>query len=152
MKKFFSLPIDWVTLFIPILLTITGLITIYTITYTEHGTSIALNQLVFGVIGLVAMAVLMFSDYRFWKSWANLLFVVGILLLLPLLPFWASKLPFVLKVYGAHRWLNLGFFQLQSAEIFKIIAAVFSARYISDKVGKLKWHQSLLFLFLSPAG
>jgi len=149
MRKFLTLPVDWVVLFIPILLTVTGIVTIYTITFAQHGTSLAFGQLIFGLIGLAAMTVVMFSDYRFFGSIALPLFAIGLLALIPLLPPIAPKLPFVMKVYGAHRWLNFGLFQVQPAEVFKLIAAIFGAKYLADKVGQIKIGQIIIFAILS---
>lgn len=146
MRRFLQLPVDWSLLFIPILLTITGIITIYTITFAEYQTTLAIDQTIFALIGIGAMLVLMFSDYRFLFSISGLLFVVGLAALLPLLPFWASKIPFVLKVYGAHRWLDFGLFQVQPAEIFKLIIAIFGAKYLSNKIGLLNWKSTLFYL------
>lgn len=149
MKKFLALPIDWVTLFVPILVTITGIITIYTITFAEHGSSLAISQLVFALVGLVVMAGFMFSDYRFWGSYAGLLLLLGFLTLLPLLPFWASKLPFTIGVLGAHRWLGFKSFQVQPAEIFKLIAIIFGAKFLSNKIGKLGGRSALLYVAIT---
>lgn len=149
MKKFFSLPIDWFALLIPLLLTLTGIVTIYTITFAEHHAALALNQLLYATIGIILMLVFMFSDYRSIGSVSSTLFLVGLLLLLPLLPMWAGHLPFVLKVFGAHRWLTFGFFQVQPAEIFKLIAIIFSAKFLSPRIGELSPRAAILYLFLA---
>lgn len=149
MKRFLSLPIDWLTLFIPLLLTATGIITIYTITFSQHQATLAVSQLVYAVFGVIVMLLLMFSDYRFWGQIGGWLFVGGLLLLLPLLPPFAPHFPFVLKVFGAHRWLDFGLFQLQPAEIFKLIAAIFGAKYLAEKIGLLGWRQIVVYLTLS---
>lgn len=149
MRRFLSLPVDWSVLFIPILLTITGIVTIYTITFAEYQTSLAIDQAIFAGIGFVAMLLIMFYDYRFLFSIGGLLFVVGLITLLPLLPFWAEKLPFVLKIYGAHRWLDFGIFQVQPAEIFKLIAAIFGAKLLSDKIGRLNWKTTLIYIVIA---
>ena len=145
-KKILSLPIDWLTLLLPILLTITSIATIYTITFAGHGGSLATSQSVYAIIGLLVMLVFMFTDYRILGSYSGVLLIIGIVLLLPLLPFWARKLPFVYGALGAYRWLNFKIFQLQPAEIFKLIAAIFGAKYMSDKIGNLRWQQALLFI------
>jgi len=150
MRRFLSVPIDWLLLFIPILLVGMGIVTIYTITFTEHQAAIAIDQGVFAVIGLVAMLVLMFSDYRFFSSVSGLIYLGGLLLLLPLLPMLAPRLPFVIKVFGAYRWLNFGFFQLQPAEVFKLAAAISASKYLSSVIGMISWRK--LFGYLALAG
>lgn len=154
MKKFLAVPIDWLLLVIPLILVATGIITVYTITFSESQASLALDQLTFAVIGLIAMIGLMFSDYRFLNSLGALGYFVGIILLLPLLPFFAPKLPFVLKIFGAYRWLDFGFFQVQPAEVFKLIAATTAAKYLSSSIGGINWRKLLGYMILAvvPVG
>lgn len=149
MRRLLDTPIDWFLLIIPITLTVVGIITIYTISYSGNSSNLATDQIIFAVLGLVIMLILMFSDYRFFGSIYFLVYLAGLLLLLPLLPLWAGKLSFVSKVFGAYRWINLGIFQLQPAEIFKLIAAIFGARYLSDQIGSLRAKKGLIFLLLA---
>lgn len=149
MKRFFLLPIDWALLSVPILLTTVGIITIYTITLNHYGSTLAVDQATFFGLGLIAMLICMFSDYR-WLGRANrIIYLAGLLLLLPLLPFLAPKLPFVLKIFGAYRWLNFGFFQLQPAEVFKLGASVAASAYLAPVIGNLNWRKIVGYLFLA---
>lgn len=138
MRKFFNLPIDWFVLTIPLIITVTGILTIYTITYQEFGYKLAIDQGIFAVIGLAGMLYFMFTDYRMLNSYSYIIYVVGILLLVPLLPTFAPTLSFVPQIFGAHRWLDFGFFQLQPSEIFKAIAAIISAKLLSGSIGNLQ--------------
>ncbi|QQG50011.1 MAG: rod shape-determining protein RodA [Candidatus Berkelbacteria bacterium] len=149
MKRFLSLPIDWFLLAIPLLLVVVGTITIYTITFNQYHTSLAVDQAIFAALGVVALLGLMFSDYRFLGSIAGLLYAAGLLLLIPLLPPLAPKLPFVLKVFGAYRWLNFGIFQLQPAEIFKLIAGIAAAKYLSGYISAINWKRLLGYVALT---
>jgi len=149
LKRFLSAPIDWVTFIIPIILTITGVITIYTITYNQDKSGLATDQISFAVMGLILMSVTMFSDYRWFKSIANIIYVIGIVGLILLLPPIASQLPFTLKVFGAYRWLDFGFFQLQPGEIFKIIAAIFSAKILHQHIGQIDAKKTLFYILLA---
>lgn len=149
MRKLFSLPIDWFALLIPLLLLLTGIVTIYTITFAQHHAALALNQLLYAVIGLIFLLIFMFSDYRTIGSVSSTLFIIGLLLLVPLLPMWASHLPFVLKVFGAHRWLTLGIFQVQPAEVFKLIAILFGAKFLSTRIGHVSWRAAALYILLA---
>lgn len=149
MKRFFSLPIDWVLLVIPILLTSVGIVTIYTITLNHHQAALAVDQTIFLCLGLVAMLFCMFSDYRWLGRASRIIYPAGILLLLPLLPFLAPKLPFVLKIFGAYRWLNFGFFQLQPSEVFKVVAAVTASAYLAPVIGSLNWRKIVGYLCLA---
>ncbi|MEK7171242.1 MAG: FtsW/RodA/SpoVE family cell cycle protein [Patescibacteria group bacterium] len=148
-KRFLSLPIDWIMLIVPLILTVTGIITIYTITFAQDKASLASSQIWFALIGLVAMVVIMFSDYRWFKSVAGWLYFFGILLLVLLIPPIAAQIPFALKVFGSYRWLDLGFFQLQPGEIFKLIAALFSAKILCQHIGLIDWKKTAVFILLA---
>lgn len=153
-KRFLSVPVDWVLLIVPLILTTTGIITIYTITFAQNKAHLAVGQVWFAVIGLVVMVVAMFSDYKWFRSVANILYVIGVALLVILLPPIAHRLPFAVSAFGAYRWIDLKFFQLQPGEIFKLIAAIFSAKILSQHIGLIDWKKTLVFVLLAilPAG
>ena len=137
MKKFLSLPIDWFILAIPIVLTTIGIVTIYTITYPDYHWKLTFDQITYAAIGLTAMVILMFTDYRMFSSIPGIIYLVGLLFLAPLLPFLAPKLPFVTSTFGATRWIDLGFFQIQPSEIFKLLGAIVAAAFLSKRVGRI---------------
>ena len=93
------------------------------------------KQGVGAVLGLVAMIGLYFVDFRYLSKVVYLFFGVGIVLL---------ALVFIpgigVSSYGARRWLNLGFFTIQSSEIAKFSFILFAAFYLSKYHDKLtKW-------------
>jgi rod shape determining protein RodA len=146
MRRWLSVPIEWFVLLIPILLTISGIVTIYTITIAENGTRLAVSQLVFGLIGLMAMALLMFTDYRALRTYAWPLYALGIALLILLLPMVARHLPFAVSVFGATRWLDFGFFQLQPSEVFKLFGVIVGASILAPHVGNLGWKTIVFYV------
>ncbi|MEX1052203.1 MAG: rod shape-determining protein RodA [Patescibacteria group bacterium] len=137
MRRFFNLPLDWFALLVPIVISVTGIVTIFTITYQEHGYRLATDQTVFFLLGLGALAYFMFSDYRSLQSYSKLIYFAGIILLIPLLPPIAQNVPFIPKVFGAHRWLDFGFFQLQPSEIFKVIAAIVGSSILANQLSRI---------------
>lgn len=149
LRRFLSAPLDWFLLIIPIILTVIGIITIYTITFASHNQSLAFGQIVYASLGIIIMFLVMFTDYRSLAAISWLVYLIGLLLLVPLLPFLAPKLPFVTKIFGAYRWINLGIFQLQPAEVFKLVAAVFGAYYLSRNQFDLTGRKVLNFLVLA---
>ncbi len=149
MRRFLSVPIDWILLIIPLILTGVGIITIYTITYSHHQNELVIDQGIFAGLGLLLMLVFMFSDYRILAGFSKIIYLLGILLLVPLLPSLAPKFPFVIKVFGAYRWLNFGLFQLQPAEIFKLFAAISAAKYLSPFISSLNWKRVLGYVVLA---
>jgi len=148
-KRFLLLPVDWITLIIPFILTVTGIITIYTITFAQQKPGLATSQIIFGAIGVVTMVVMMFADYRQLRSYANVLYFLGVAALLLLIPPIAHRVPFALKIFGAYRWINLGFFQLQPGEIFKLIAAVFGAKILTQHVDQINWKKTIVYILLA---
>lgn len=140
-KRFTSLPIDWFLVLIPIVLLVTGIVTIYTMTYADYGWRLAQDQLVYGGLGLALYAFFMFYDYRQLHRIAFLLYLAGIVLMVPLLPMIASKLPFVSTVFGARRWIDLGVFQLQPSEVFKFVGSIGAAAYLTAISSRLGFKQ-----------
>lgn len=149
MRRFLSVPIDWVLLIVPLILTSVGLITIYTITYGQHQTGLVADQAIYALLGLGLLLIFMFSDYRILGSLSKAVYLLGLLLLIPLLPSLAPKLPFVIKIFGAYRWLNFGIFQIQPAEVFKLFAAISAAKYLSPYISSLNWKRVLGYILLA---
>ncbi len=86
----------------------------------RHGASIALGC----AVGLLAFA----TPIRFWQRWAPVLFLGGLVLLVLVL------IPGVGKVvYGARRWISLGFTSLQPSELMKVFVILYVADYTVRK-------------------
>jgi len=112
-------------LFISItLLSIMGLIFLYSASQGNIETTI--KQLFFVVLGLVLMFLLSQVDPDFYKNNASFFLILSISLII--LTIFFGK-----EVNGAKRWLDLGFFTLQSSEIIKIALPVFLAAYLHNK-------------------
>lgn len=89
--------------------------------------SVAFSQVVFGIIGgCVAMFMMSQIHYRHWRKYAFYIFVLTII---------ATVLVFVpglgMTHAGATRWLMLGSFTLQPAELLKIGFVIYMATYLS---------------------
>ena len=75
-------------------------------------------------LGLVAFAF----PVRFWQTWAPMLFLAGLVLLVIVL------IPGVGKVvYGARRWLSLYLVNLQPSELMKLFVVLYAADYTVRK-------------------
>ena len=112
-------------LFISItLLSIMGLIFLYSASQGNIETII--KQSVFVIFGLVLMFLVSQPDPDFFKS-NSLFFLICSIILVFL------TLIFGKEVNGAKRWLDLGFFTLQTSEIVKITLPVFLAAYLYNK-------------------
>jgi len=112
-------------LFISIsLLSIMGLVFLYSA--SQANTVVVLKQSIFVLFGLMLMFFLSQPDPDFYKS--NSLIFFGISIVLIVLTLLIGK-----EANGAKRWLDFGFFTLQSSEIIKITLPVFLAAYLYDK-------------------
>ncbi len=141
--------LDWFLYLIPILLVAVGVATIYTITYISKGSSLALNQLIYAIIGIGLMVGLSFFDYRLWKSIVWIFYAIGIIMLLILVVPPLNKLPFVVMTMGATRWIDLGFTQLQPSEFFKPILILTLAAYCSKYRKDMNWKKVLIAILIT---
>ena len=86
----------------------------------RHAFSITLGV----ALGLIAFAV----PVRVWQTWAPLLFLTGLVLLVLVL------IPGVGKVvYGARRWLSLAVINVQPSELMKLFVVLYAADYTVRK-------------------
>jgi len=110
---------DPLLFFIPLILIGISVTLIYALTYDASGASLALRQGVYGVVGIIGMLLLTFFDYRNLRGWAPWLYALGLLALA------AVEIPGVgAEVFGATRWIDLGFFQFQPGEMEKAIIII----------------------------
>ncbi|MEA3470941.1 MAG: putative lipid II flippase FtsW [Thermodesulfobacteriota bacterium] len=86
------------------------------------------KQILFVIIGIVAMIVMTKIPYLLWRktAYAGMLVSIGLLSLL-LVP------GFGVKVGGATRWLRVCGFSFQVAELVKVALVVFLAHYLAKK-------------------
>lgn len=88
----------------------------------------AFDQLRWIMLGYLAFIIFSRIDYHLWYKLA-LPILLGSLVLLV-----AVFVPgFGIRAYGAHRWLNFGFFVLQPAEIAKLSLILYFSAWLSMK-------------------
>lgn len=134
-----SLGVDWSLFVLPLILTGIGTAIIFSITYGTNS-SLALSQAMFFIIGLGLAIFLTLFDYRTLKGLYLILYIIGMILLIMVLLFGS-------KSFGATRWIDLKFFQLQPSELFKLIILIVLAKFFSDWQ-ELNWQKILLILAL----
>ncbi len=107
--------------------------------------SLLLNQSKYAVAGIIAMAVLMQVNYRFYQKPLLIYVTLGViaaLLFIALVGPW--------EINGAHRWIFLGGVSLQPSELAKAALVVFLAWFLTlrEEEGRLEnfWHT------VAPAG
>lgn len=100
------------------------------------------QQLVFMVLGWAAYWMVSVVDYREIRRYARWVYLAGLALLVPI--FICSCLntdlgSVIRSVYGARRWINLGFFSIQPSEFAKLTTLVFLAAFLArSHVGRLR--------------
>ena len=105
-------------------LSIMGLLFLYSA--SQENIDTVFKQSLFVVLGLILMFILSQLDPDFYKNNASFFLILSISLII--LTIFFGK-----EVNGAKRWLDLGFFTLQSSEITKIALPVFLAAYLYNK-------------------
>ena len=123
------LHINWTILVIVLLLFVAGVLNLYSASAFRIGEGTAITpfykrQVIWGGIGLLAMIATMLFDYRHLKNSSWFLYLVSIVLLVAVL-FWGRT------IYGAQRWLDLGFFHFQPSEVAKIGVLLVTAAFLS---------------------
>lgn len=89
--------------------------------------SVAFSQFMFGIVGgSLALFFTTSIHYRLWRQYAFYIFVIGIILTLAV---FIPGLGF--EHGGARRWISIGSFSFQPAEIFKIAFVIYVATWLS---------------------
>lgn len=143
--------INWGLLGLTMLLFVVGAINLYSAS-TLRGTaglevdSYFNKQMLWGGASFFAMMLCVIVDYRHFRgaAWPVFLLSLGLLFCVAV----AGK-----TIYGAKRWLDLGFFNLQPTELAKIAVLVLSAHMLSRMDARLGWMNlgKVLLVGLVPA-
>lgn len=119
---------DWTTLLFILLLSVIGLLTVFSSTYRpDEFFSIFFKKQLFGVItGLMLYCVCCFIDYRSFERWGYFLYFGVIVLLLWTLIKGSIGM-------GGQRWINLGIVKFQPSECAKLFFAPFLSYYLATE-------------------
>ncbi len=144
--------VDFLLLFSVLALVVFGCVMVFSASYysaelTYNSKYFFLKKQVIGaLIGLAAMVFFYFFSYEKLKRFKWI--AIGLSLLLLALVF----IPHVgVKVYGAKRWINLGFFTLQPSEIAKFGFVIFAAASLSKAKNEVKSFKGILPTLLMGA-
>lgn len=99
------------------------------------------HQLIYGVIpGLGVLYVIQKINYSFWRSISFPLFILSaIALVLVFIPGLGTE------IYGASRWIQLGPFSFQPAEMTKLAMVLYLAAWLENRVSRVKdFYEGLL--------
>ncbi|MET6999805.1 rod shape-determining protein RodA [Chitinophaga defluvii] len=126
--------IDWPIVGLYMALVIIGLLSIFAAEYRDgdnvwqniiHLEKNYARQLMWLGVSAVLATGIWLTDSKFFTATANLVYALGILLLLLVLAVGTG-------VKGSHSWLGVGMFRFQPAELTKICANLALAKYLSS--------------------
>lgn len=130
---------DYIILFVVITLMVIGLIMILSATsiraLTDYDDSFYLfkHQLIWALIGIVAMIFFMNIDYHIYEKKAKLILLITMISLVIVL------IPGVGRVVGgSRRWIIIGSIRIQPSELAKIAIVIYLAQYFTKKSNKIK--------------
>ena len=149
-SSFLDNSIDYTLLITVFLLLALGLIMVLSassptaISEGSNSYSYFIRQLVFAILGLIAMYFISKIDYRFYKR----IYKAGYFLALILL---AAVLVIGVTLNGAKRWIYIGALSFQPSEIVKLLMIIFYAAVLTknrDELGNILkgWGKNLLYL------
>jgi rod shape determining protein RodA len=135
---------DWILAGAAALLTLIGLIVIYSTSF--KATSLAsssdvVHQVIFAIAGLAALVIIARLDYRVWSKFGVWVYAGTIMALV-------LVLLFAHPVLGAKRWIDLGFFQFQPSEFMKLALIMVLAKLFADNYDQLE-HPKFLAISLA---
>ena len=140
---------DWWSLLIIILLSLIGILTIYSATRPISGMEQEVfyqKQLYWFGLSILCVFIFMLFDYTWLKDYGYIIFIIGVILLAVVLFIGRTGM-------GAQRWLSLGFVSFQPSEFFKLFFIIALARYMSNlEQAENKQFQFDFLDILKPAG
>jgi len=140
---------DWGLLGIVLLIASIGILNLYSVTSNEEttGTPLYLKQVLWLAIGLGAMLVIAFVEYRFYTDFAYIVYTTAVVLLI-------LVLGYGIITSGAQRWVKMGLLTFQPSEFVKIsfilALAKFFQRYPGREGYSLKHLAFPFFLLFLP--
>jgi len=139
------LNLDWITVFLYLVLVILGWINIYAAVYSDEHQSILDmgqrygKQLIWIIAGIILAIMVLSVDSKFFAAFATHIYIITILLLVAVLIF--GK-----EVNGARAWFEFGNVALQPAELGKFATNLAIAKCISQFDFKIQKMRSYLIL------
>lgn len=103
------------------------------------------RNVIYAILGFICMITISNIDYKVWKKNTKPIGIVAIILLILVLT------PLGIKANGARRWLGVGAFTIQPAEIAKFATIIITAKLIEKKYENIKsFRKGLIPLMLVP--
>jgi len=150
MLKFRSEDFDWTLVVIALILSILGILLIYSAKHSSADAmerQIYLKQTVWLFLGLFACAIVFFIPLRFYEVFSYVLYFTAVGTLLIILMVGSSKM-------GAIRWFSLGGLNIQPSEFAKIATIFALSRYLvysKHSIYSFRWLAVVMGIALLPA-
>ncbi len=141
--------LDITFLALVLILLTTGLVMLfsasYAFSYEQYGNSYKFisRQALFAAVGVAVMLIISKIDYRFWRKFAWVLYIVSIALLAVV-----KILPPMLKGKDVKRWIVIGPINFQPSEIAKFAVILLFASLIAANHKQMKSFKFVAFLVL----
>ena len=142
-----TLRIDWITIVIYFLLVSTGILNIYSSTYSNESVnsldinSLAFKQFLFFTFSIISGIFILIAPSKFFQKFSSLIYLLSIFLLIGLFAFGNT-------VYGHKSWYTLFGLSIQPTEIAKLSTNLAIAKLLSEIEIDLKKIKSLIQVFL----
>ncbi len=142
-----TLRIDWITIVIYFLLVSTGILNIYSSTYSNESinsldlNSLAFKQFLFFTFSIISGIFILIAPSKFFQKFSSLIYLLSIFLLIGLFAFGNT-------VYGHKSWYTFFGLSIQPTEIAKLSTNLAIAKLLSEIEIDLKKIKSLIQVFL----
>ena len=136
-RKPIAARIDWLVLFLYIILVLVGVMAVYSVEYTSFSepffnfSKSHMRQLTWFMISLVFGMIILLTDSKFFYSVAYLLYFIGLLLLFATFAVGSN-------VKGSHSFIKFGSFSFQPGEVCKLFTALAVARFLASSETNFK--------------
>lgn len=143
-RKIYNHSIDWLSLFIWLVLCTIGWFNIHAAVFDPaHPSIVSLStnygkQFIYILVSMVVGSAILIIDGRFYNYVSPLLYGVTILLLVAVLIVGRN-------VGGNQAWIPIGTFRLQPSEFAKLASCLLLARYLGDYSNKMPNVKTLLY-------
>jgi len=134
LKKF-----DWALYTLVFIFLSISIVIIYSITY-GNAKNLALSQGIYSLVGIAIMFGLSFLNYKLLRNWSIILYLIGLAGLLVVMKLGHSQ-------FGASRWIDLGIFDLQPSELFKLFIILVVGAFLASRKSNFKFSH-LIYLFI----
>ena len=117
--------IDWILLGLTVIISVIGVVNLYSTGKAAEAPDLYLSQIYFLVFGGCAAFIVAIIDYRHYERFGYLIYAVGIFLLI-------AVLIIGVEVHNSTRWISFGsmFPRFQPSELMKVFLVIGVAKYL----------------------